>query len=99
MLSIKGTKFNRVSINIKISTFLAMKTITKLLLPYAEDMANRILRLDGDTLGRLGDMDGKVICLQYRQQDQVDHTIYMLDRKSTRLNSSHTDITRMPSSA
>ena len=55
-----------------------MKTITKLLLPYAEDMANRILRLDGDTLGRLGDMDGKVICLQYRQQDQVDHTIYML---------------------
>lgn len=55
-----------------------METFTKLMLPYAEDMANRILRLDRDTLDRLGDMDGKVICLQYRRQDQADHTIYML---------------------
>ena len=28
-----------------------------------------------------------------------DHTIAVIDRKSTRLNSSHTDISRMPSSA
>ena len=28
-----------------------------------------------------------------------DHTGMLLDRKSTRLNSSHTDISRMPSSA
>ena len=29
----------------------------------------------------------------------IDQKIYRLDRKSTRLNSSHTDISRMPSSA
>ena len=54
-----------------------METFTKLALPYVEDMANRILRMDRDTLDRLGDMDGKVICLQYRQQDQVDNTLYI----------------------
>lgn len=55
-----------------------MKTIPKLLLPFVEDMANRMLRLDRDTLDRLGDMDGKVICFQYLQQDQTTHDIYML---------------------
>ena len=30
---------------------------------------------------------------------KAKHVIHILDRKSTRLNSSHTDISRMPSSA
>ena len=39
--------------------------------------------------------------LIYRQQQQIDLLLHelRLDRKSTRLNSSHTDISRMPSSA
>lgn len=55
-----------------------MKTIPKLFLPFIEDLANRALRMDRDTLDRLGDMDGKVICFQYQQQDHLLHTIYML---------------------
>ena len=31
--------------------------------------------------------------------DETRSVLYKLDRKSTRLNSSHTDISRMPSSA
>ena len=34
----------------------------------------------------------------YRRLTQ-EQSIYQIDRKSTRLNSSHTDISRMPSSA
>ena len=35
----------------------------------------------------------------YANNMMVGHTKEELDRKSTRLNSSHTDISRMPSSA
>ena len=37
--------------------------------------------------------------MPYIQPDGTKVTMQMLDRKSTRLNSSHTDISRMPSSA
>ena len=33
------------------------------------------------------------------ERKRMDHALKALDRKSTRLNSSHTDISRMPSSA
>jgi ubiquinone biosynthesis protein UbiJ len=55
-----------------------MNNIPVMLLPVAEDLVNRVLRLDGDTLDRLGDMDGKIICFQYQQQGEALHTIYML---------------------
>ena len=44
-----------------------------------------------NTLTNLGDVDWK------RETGLL--SIWLLDRKSTRLNSSHTDISRMPSSA
>jgi ubiquinone biosynthesis protein UbiJ len=34
------------------------------LLAFAEDIANRVLRLDPETLTQLGDLEGKVICLE-----------------------------------
>lgn len=45
-----------------------------------EDAANRILRLDSETLQRLGELDGKVVCLQYRQasEPQSPLTWYVL---------------------
>jgi ubiquinone biosynthesis protein UbiJ len=55
-----------------------MKKIPELLLPFIEDLANRALRTDRDTLDRLGIMDGKIICFQYQQQDELLHSIYML---------------------
>ena len=36
---------------------------------------------------------------QYKDSHNIDALIAAADRKSTRLNSSHTDISRMPSSA
>ena len=41
-------------------------------------------------------------CLDIIQKQDIMYSLiggYQLDRKSTRLNSSHTDISRMPSSA
>lgn len=35
-------------------------------LPIFEDTANRLLRLDPETLQRLGDLDGRVICIEFR---------------------------------
>jgi ubiquinone biosynthesis accessory factor UbiJ len=35
-------------------------------LPILEDTANRLLRLDPETLQRLGDLDGRVICVEFR---------------------------------
>lgn len=55
-----------------------MKNIPTIFLPFAEDIINRVLRMDRDTLDRLGDMDGKIICFQYQQQGETLHTIYML---------------------
>ena len=46
-----------------------------------------------------GVLDRVFAALQQRQIIQVRVEAVSLDRKSTRLNSSHTDISRMPSSA
>ena len=35
-------------------------------LPFVEEAANRLLRLDRETLQRLGDLDGRVICIEFR---------------------------------
>ena len=49
--------------------------------------------------------NGKAICVArvgnevFAIEDNCSHQDAALDRKSTRLNSSHTDISRMPSSA
>lgn len=55
-----------------------MNNIPEYTLPFIEDLINRVLRLDRDTLDRLGDMDGKIICCQYQRQGEALHTIYML---------------------
>jgi ubiquinone biosynthesis accessory factor UbiJ len=35
-------------------------------LPFIEDAANRLLRLDPETLKRLGDLHGRVVCIEFR---------------------------------
>jgi len=35
-------------------------------LPFIEDAGNRLLRLDPETLKRLGDLQGKLVCLDFR---------------------------------
>lgn len=36
------------------------------LLPFFEDAGNRLLRLDPETLARLGDLQGCVVCIEFR---------------------------------
>lgn len=36
------------------------------LLPFIEDAGNRLLRLDPETLKRLGALDGRVVCIEFR---------------------------------
>jgi ubiquinone biosynthesis protein UbiJ len=36
------------------------------LLPFLEDAGNRLLRLDPETLKRLGDLEGRVVCVEFR---------------------------------
>lgn len=35
-------------------------------LPFLEDASNRLLRLDPETLRRLGDLQGRVVCIEFR---------------------------------
>ncbi len=35
-------------------------------LPFIEDAGNRLLRLDPETLRRLGDLQGRVVCIEFR---------------------------------
>ena len=35
-------------------------------LPFLEDAGNRLLRLDPETLRRLGDLQGRVVCIEFR---------------------------------
>jgi len=35
------------------------------LLPFIEDAGNRLLRLDPETLKRLGDLEGRVVCVEF----------------------------------
>jgi len=55
-----------------------MKKSLSILLPFIEDFINRVLRLDRETLERLGELDGKVIGFRYQLQDDLSHTIYMM---------------------
>ena len=68
---------------------------------YSKDaLGNRIAELKGDggpTLMFAGHIDE--IGLIISHVDDKGYLYFELDRKSTRLNSSHTDISRMPSSA
>jgi ubiquinone biosynthesis protein UbiJ len=36
-------------------------------LPFIEDAGNRLLRLDPETLRRLGDLHGRVVCIEFRE--------------------------------
>ena len=54
------------------------------------DVLKRVWEIDNDKSGVLWEMG---------QQGGVSGDCFIKDRKSTRLNSSHTDISRMPSSA
>jgi len=36
-------------------------------LPFIEDAGNRLLRLDPETLHRLGDLQGRVVCIEFRE--------------------------------
>jgi ubiquinone biosynthesis protein UbiJ len=40
--------------------------MTSMLLPFLEDAGNRLLRLDPESLRRLGDLQGRVICIEFR---------------------------------
>jgi ubiquinone biosynthesis accessory factor UbiJ len=37
-----------------------------LFMPFIEDAGNRLLRLDPETLRRLGDLQGRVLCIEFR---------------------------------
>ena len=52
---------------------------------------------EADLLGKLGDPEGEIGLL--RQLAEQHPAMASLDRKSTRLNSSHSTLSRMPSSA
>jgi ubiquinone biosynthesis protein UbiJ len=39
-------------------------------LPFIEDAGNRLLRLDPETLKRLGDLQGRVVCVEFRDLGQ-----------------------------
>lgn len=39
-------------------------------LPFLEDAGNRLLRLDPETLKRLGDLHGRVVCIEFRDLDR-----------------------------
>lgn len=45
-----------------------------MLLPLLEDAGNRLLRLDVETLRRLGDLDGRVLCLRFVD---IDRRLYL----------------------
>lgn len=44
----------------------------------AEELVNRVLRMDPHTLDRLAELDGKVIAIQYRDEHGNELTRYML---------------------
>lgn len=51
--------------------------IIETLLPFAEDLVNRVLRTDKVTLKRLGDLQDKVICMAYRPAGDQLHAFYL----------------------
>ena len=57
------------------------------------------LNIDHDKYATLENA-GMLWCLGVRDNGKlIAYAVFIVDRKSTRLNSSHTDISRMPSSA
>ena len=43
-------------------------------IPFIEEAGNRILRLDPETLRRLGDLQGRVVCIEFRG---LGHKLYL----------------------
>ena len=50
-------------------------------LPFIEEAGNRLLRLDSETLRRLGDLHGRVVCIEFRDPGAVVGAVGLLDRK------------------
>ena len=65
---------------------------------YSVDELKRIFESSADDIV-IADDDSEKHYLDYSILTAVEITNEVVDRKSTRLNSSHTDISRMPSSA
>ena len=43
-------------------------------MPFIEEAGNRLLRLDPETLRRLGDLQGRVVCIEFRG---LGHKLYL----------------------
>ena len=65
------------------------------------DLGCRLLKLKHQTcpFEQLADIWDDIVPLSFKEIAQLPNLEQRRDRKSTRLNSSHTDISRMPSSA
>jgi len=50
-------------------------------LPFIEDAGNRLLRLDPETLRRLGDLQGRVVCIEFRDPGAVVGAMGFLGRR------------------
>lgn len=60
-------------------------------LPLLEEFLNRVLRLDPQTLRRLGELDGKIVCLRLAVGSGEPVTLYMaLSESGLRLLTDHT---------
>jgi len=58
------------------------------LLPFIEDAGNRLLRLDPETLTRLGDLHGRVVCVEFRD---LGRRLYLEPSEAgVRLTAAHT---------
>lgn len=61
-----------------------------LLLPLIEEFVNRLLRLDPQTLTRLGELDGKAVCVQVGMGTAAPLTLYMaLSESGLRMLTAH----------
>jgi ubiquinone biosynthesis protein UbiJ len=49
--------------------------------PFIEEVGNRLLRLDPETLRRLGDLQGRVVCIEFRDPGAVIGAMGSLGRK------------------
>ncbi len=61
-----------------------------LVLPLLEELVNRLLRLDGEALRRLGELHGRIVCLRIARGAAEPVTLYMAPSESgLRLLASH----------
>ena len=76
---------------------ISLKDVTKIA-PDAQLGETVLVHQPLENYGRIAAQLAKQVILQKVREAEIEN-IYKADRKSTRLNSSHTDISRMPSSA